>query len=88
MSDIPTADELADMADRGEDISRFFTNAGTMKHSARLMQIEFPGDMLHELDVPACELHVSVQSVIITYLRQALDQHYLANRHVKKIVHQ
>jgi hypothetical protein len=25
-----TADEIAGVADRGEDISRFFTNAGTM----------------------------------------------------------
>ncbi len=50
VSHIPTADELADMADRGEDISRFFTNTGTMNCPARLMQIEFPGDMLHELD--------------------------------------
>ena len=70
-SGIPTADELADMADRGEDISRFFTNAGKMKQPVKPIQIEFPGDMLHELDVPACELHVNIQSVIITYLRQA-----------------
>jgi len=26
----PTADEIADMADRGEDISRFFTNTDKM----------------------------------------------------------
>jgi hypothetical protein len=26
----PTADEIADLADNGEDISRFFTNAGRM----------------------------------------------------------
>lgn len=88
VSDIPTADELADMADRGEDISRFFTNTGKMKYPAQPMQIEFPGDMLHELDELASELQVDVQAVIITYLRQALDQHYLANRYVKKIVHQ
>ena len=29
----PTADEIADMADRGEDISRFFTNTGKMMPS-------------------------------------------------------
>jgi hypothetical protein len=28
---MPTADELAEMADRGEDISRFFTGDGKMK---------------------------------------------------------
>lgn len=84
ISDIPTADEIADMADRGEDISRFFTNTGTMKYPACPLQIEFPGDMLHELDKLASELHVDLEAVIITYLRQALDQHYLASRHLKR----
>ncbi len=85
VSDIPTADELADMADCGEDISRFFSNTGTMKYPVQPMQIEFPGGMLHELDELASELHVDVQAVIITYLRQALDQHYLAKRHEKRL---
>ena len=88
VSDIPTADELADMADRGEDVSRFFTNTGTMKYPAQPVQIEFPGGMLHELDELADELHVDVQAVIITYLRQALDQHYLAMRHGERRVQQ
>ena len=35
-------------------------------------------DMLHELDVVASELNISRQAVIKSYLRQALDQHYLA----------
>jgi hypothetical protein len=30
LSKPPTADEIAELADRGEDISRFFTNAGKM----------------------------------------------------------
>jgi len=28
---IPTPDEIAEMADRGEDISKFFTGEGKMK---------------------------------------------------------
>ena len=85
VSDIPATDELADMADRDEDIAQFFTNTGEMKYPAQSMQIEFPGDMVHELDELASELHVDVQAVIITYLRQALDQHYLARRHGKRV---
>ena len=74
----PTADEIADMADRGEDISQYFTNTGVMKYPTQQVQVEFPLDMLHELEMLAGELHVSLQAVIKAYLRQALDQHYLA----------
>jgi len=28
----PNADEIAEMADRGEDISQYFTNKGKMKY--------------------------------------------------------
>lgn len=35
----PTADQIADMADRGEDISMHFTNSGVMKAPvARVIQ--------------------------------------------------
>jgi len=36
--------------------------------------------MLEELDKAARELNVSRQAVIKTLVRQALDQHYLAQR--------
>jgi metal-responsive CopG/Arc/MetJ family transcriptional regulator len=36
--------------------------------------------MLEELDKAAEELNVSRQAVIKTLVRQALDQHYLAQR--------
>jgi hypothetical protein len=36
--------------------------------------------MLKELDAVAKELNISRQAVIKTYLRQALDQHYLARQ--------
>ena len=36
--------------------------------------------MLEELDTAAHELNVSRQAVIKTLVRQALDQHYLAQR--------
>jgi hypothetical protein len=74
----PTADEIAAMAERGEDISQYFTNAGVMKYPTQQVPVEFPPDMLQELEMLAGELHVSLQAVIKTYLRQALDQHYLA----------
>ena len=76
----PTGDEIAEMAMRGEDISRFFTNRGEMRSPIKRVNVDFTLDMLKELDAIAKELNISRQAVIKTYLRQALDQHYLARQ--------
>ncbi len=78
-----TADEIAEMADRGEDISQFFTNKGKIKYPIQRVNVDFTVDMLTELDKAASELNVSRQALIKTYLRQALDQHYLAKNNEK-----
>ena len=76
----PKADEIADMADRGEDISRFFTNAGKMMPPIQRVNVDFALPMLQELDEQARELNISRQAVIKTLLRHALDQQHLARR--------
>jgi hypothetical protein len=76
----PTADEIAEMATSGEDVSRFFTNKGEMRPPVKRVNVDFTLDMLKELDAVAKELNISRQAVIKTYLRQALDQHYLARQ--------
>lgn len=75
-----TADEIADMADKGKDISQYFTNKGKMKYPIQRVNVDFTVDMLKELDEIASELNISRQAVIKTFLRQALDQHYLAKK--------
>ncbi len=75
---IPTADEIAEMAMAGEDISHFFNNKGQMKPPVQRVNVDFTVDMLQELDTIARELNISRQAVIKTHLRQALDQYYLA----------
>jgi len=77
---IPSADEIADMADRGENISRFFNSNGKMKYPAQRIDLDFTVDMLRELDDVASELNVGRLAIIKTFLRHALDQHYLAKR--------
>ena len=42
--------------------------------------VDVTATMLEELDKAAQELNVSRQAVIKTLVRQALDQHYLAQR--------
>jgi hypothetical protein len=74
----PTADEIAELADRGEDISRFFTRKGKMMPPLQRVNVDFALPMLKELDQAAMELNISRQAVIKTLLRQALDQAYLA----------
>lgn len=76
----PTADEIAEMADKGEDISQYFTNKGKMKYPTQRVNVDFTVTMLDELDDIAKELNVSRQAIIKVYLRQALDQHYLAKK--------
>jgi hypothetical protein len=74
----PSADVIANLADQGKSVSKFFSNTGTMKKPIQRVNVDFVGDMLDELDKIAEELNISRQAVIKTYLRQALDQHYLA----------
>lgn len=69
----PTADEIAGMATRGEDVSRFFTNQFTVVRPVRRVNVDLTHGMLRELDERAARLNVSRQAVIKTLLRQALD---------------
>ena len=76
----PTADEIAELADRGEDISQFFTRKGKIVQPVQRVNVDFTLPMLEELDEAATRLNISSQAVIKSLLRQALDQHYLASR--------
>jgi len=73
-----SAENIARLADKGKDVSRFFTNAGHMMGPIQRVNVDFASPMLDELDSAAKELNISRQAVIKTLIRQALDQHYLA----------
>jgi hypothetical protein len=75
-----TADEIAELADKGEDVSRFFTNTGKMMPPIQRVNVDFALPMLKELDQTAMELNISRQAVIKTLLRLALDQQHMARR--------
>jgi metal-responsive CopG/Arc/MetJ family transcriptional regulator len=68
------------MAEAGQDVSQFFTNTGRMNQPVQRVNVDFTSPMLRELDEAASELNVSRQALIKSFLRQALDQHYLARR--------
>lgn len=75
-----SAETIARLADKGKDVSRFFTNSGHMMNPIQRVNVHFSSPMLDELDNAAKELNISRQAVIKTPIRQALDQHYLATR--------
>ncbi len=75
-----TADEIAELAMKGDNISRFFTNKGEMRPPIQRVNVDFTIDMLKELDDIAKKMNISRQAMIKSYLRQALDQHYLAQQ--------
>lgn len=69
-----SAETIARQADKGKDVSRFFTNSGKMMKPIQRVNVDFTAAMLEELEAAAKELNISRQSVIKTMLRQALDQ--------------
>ncbi len=77
------AEQIAQLADSGEDVSRFFTGSGRMmppiQASVQRVNVDFAAPMLSELDNAAKELNISRQALIKTLVRQALDQHYVAH---------
>ena len=73
-----TADDIAELAMDGKDVSEFFTNNGKMHPPIKRVNVDFTENMLNELDTIARDLNISRQAVIKSYLRQAMDQHYLA----------
>jgi hypothetical protein len=73
-----SAEEIARRADRGEDVSRFFTNTGRMMPPLQRVNVDFTREMLDELDEAARRLNISRQAVIKTFVREGLDKRYLA----------
>ena len=75
-----SADAIARPADQGEDVARFFRGQGRMVQPIQRVNVDVTASMLEELDKAAQDLNVSRQAAIKTLVRQALDQHYLAQR--------
>jgi len=70
----PPADEIAEMASRGEDISSYFTGRFTVVRPIRRVNVDLTQGMLRELDERAARLNISRQAVIKTLLEQALSE--------------
>jgi hypothetical protein len=69
-----SADEIAEKASRGEDVSAYFTNRFTVVKPVRRVNVDLSQGMLRELDQRAARLNVSRQAVIKTLLDRALEE--------------
>jgi hypothetical protein len=75
-----SAESIARQAERGQDVSEFFTNRGRMMPAIQQVDVDLTEPFLSELDEVARELNISRQAVIKTMVRQALDHRYLARQ--------
>jgi len=82
----PTADEIAEMASRGEDVSSYFTNRFTVVRPIRRVNVDLTQGMLRELDERAARLNISRQAVIKTLLERALSEDRRSRSRSKKII--
>lgn len=67
-----SADEIAEMASRGEDVSAYFTNTFKVVRPVRRVNVDLTHGMLRQLDERAARLNISRQAVIKTLLDRAL----------------
>ena len=81
----PTADEIAEMASRGEDVSSYFTKKFTVVRPIHRVNVDLTQGMLRELDERAARLNISRQAVIKTLLRQALSEKQAHKRRPQKV---
>jgi hypothetical protein len=68
-----SADEIAEKASRGENISGYFTNKFTVVKPIHRVNVDLTQGMLRELDLRAARLNISRQAVIKTLLQRALE---------------
>jgi hypothetical protein len=71
---VPSADEIAEMASRGQDVSAHFSNKFKVVKPVRRVNVDLTQGMLRELDARAARMNVSRQAVIKTLLARGLRE--------------
>jgi ABC-type microcin C transport system duplicated ATPase subunit YejF len=69
-----SADEIAEKASRGEDVSAYFTNKFTVIRPVHRVNVDLTQGLLRQLDERAARLNISRQAVIKTLLSKALEE--------------
>ena len=69
----PTADEIAKIASRAEDVSAYFISKFTAVKPVHRVNVDLTQGVLRELHPNAAQLNISRQAVIKTLLARALN---------------
>jgi len=69
-----SAESIGRLADKGQDVSAYFTNKGKMMPPLYDIGIDLNQDMLEELNEAARRLNISRQALIKRFIRRGLDQ--------------
>ena len=75
-----SAESIARLADKGQDISAYFTNKGKMMPPLDSVGIDLNEKMIEELNEAAKRLNISRQTLIKRFIRRGLDGHYLEQK--------
>jgi len=75
-----SAESIARLAEKGNDISSYFTKKGKMMPPLENLGVELNREMIQELNEAARNLNVSRPALIKRFIRRGLDQHYLAQK--------
>jgi hypothetical protein len=70
----PTADEIAEMTTRGEDVSKLFTNKFTVVRSVRRVNADLTEGNTARTRYPSRTFERQPQAVIKTLLQRSIDQ--------------
>lgn len=78
-----SAESIARKADKGEDISLYFTNKGKMMPPLNGGGIDLSDALLEEVDQAAKRLKVSRRALIKKFIRRGLDEQYRSQKQRK-----
>ena len=83
-------DTIADMADKGKNVTKFFDHSTArvrkpgsniiIMQKAQRVNVDFAKSMLNEIDTVSSEINISRQSLIKTWLRECLDRYYATRK--------
>ena len=80
---VASAESIARKADKGEDITSYFSNNGKMMPPLAGSDIELGGAMLEEVAQAARRLKISRQTLIKRFIRRGLDEQYRSQKQRK-----
>jgi hypothetical protein len=77
---LASAESIARKADKGENISSYFTNNGKMMPPIDVDSIDLNPEIIEQLDAAARKLKITRQALIKQFIRQGLNEQNLSQK--------